>query len=588
MTTTSTPSSAATAASAAPAGPDGIARLHAFDGLFLRAEHLDRLQSYTQELTRALGQAGGMGVVHGYGLTLDAAQRTLNVGGGLAFAPNGQPLRMTTATSVKLDTFTADNGAWVIELAARDEPFGDETVFGALCEDPCDGADASTRPYIAERVEVRLHRFSPSDEPNATASERRSRVASAWFAAERFEAGALVVAASDQNRGRNGNFGVAAWSAPTGLPGSEVPKEFAEPDVVPIGVLLRVEEAWVVDPWIARRDRIDTPPRRVWEGRLGMRPWDVFVAQVLQFQVQLAEEWPSAAATFTGIAARMLSIKELDEALKTLRAGRRAGVTTLVSSVSDRLKGKIAQAGTGRGTLADLGFVELPPAGFLPLPTGEGWVGMSVEEKVRGLFGEQVELRFCACRPDTVAHAVEEAQHLDRIPLTGEGPRPKVDILVPTDSGSWGGAGYGWVAFHRRRDRDCRVEEVEDPKDLVDVYVHHTFEVDELRDALLEGQRPDPLPRPLTVPFPVDGWALPAADLQAVVDQATANKRRVEVVGLTDSEQRARLVWVRATLLVNRFLPGVDPPPITAFTAVTTLDSHEEIHIIAQDRSVEK
>jgi hypothetical protein len=42
-------------------------------------------------------------------------------------------------------------------------------------------------------------------------------------------------------------------------------------------------------------------------------------------------------------------------------------------------------------------------------------------------------------------------------------------------------------------------------------------------------------------------------------------------------------------LLVNRFLPGVDPPPITAFTAVTKLlSSREEVHIIAQEPFVEK
>src|SRR4029453_8060764 len=115
-----------------------------------------QLQSYTQELTRALGQAGGMGVVHGYGLSLSTAQGRLEGGGGLAFAPNGQPLRMTSSVSVKLDDFTAERGAWVIELAAREERFGDETVFGALCEDPCDGGDGSTRPYVAELVEVRL------------------------------------------------------------------------------------------------------------------------------------------------------------------------------------------------------------------------------------------------------------------------------------------------------------------------------------------------------------------------------------------------------------------------------------------------
>jgi hypothetical protein len=581
MTTTSTSGSSsgpAPGASAAASPGGGIVRLNPFDGLFLRAEHLEALQAYARELTHALGQAGGTGVVHGYRVTLSPVDRKLNVSAGLAFDPDGRPLRMTTPTSVKLDDFTAAGGAWVIELVARDDPFGDETVFGALCEDPCDRADGSTRPYVAELVEVRLHRFAPGATGGSKPTERRSRVAAAWFAAERYEAGALVVAASQQNPGRDGNFSVDAWSAPTGLPRSEIPGGFAEPGTVPIGVLLRVEDAWVVDTWIARRDRIDTPPRRAWEGRLGMRPWDVFIAQVLQFQVQLAEEWPRAAVTLAGLGSRLLAIEELDEALETLRSGRRGGVSKLVSSASERLKGRVVPAAGGVGTLLDLGFVELPPAGFLPLPNGEGWAGMSVEEKVTVLFGSSVELRFCACRPDTVAHAVEEAQHLDRIPLTGGEPKPEVDILVPTDSGSWSGSGYQWVAFHRRRDRDCRSETV---RDLVDVYLHTASDAESLLEGLRRGHRPETLPTPLTVRYPVGGWALPEADVQRVVDEATARPRSVSVVGLTESEQRTRLIWVRAALLVNKFVEGVNPVPTMAFTAVTDLPSHEEIHVLA-------
>jgi hypothetical protein len=577
MTTTSTPGSQSGPATVASSG-GGIVRLNPFDGLFLRAEHLEALQAYARELTHVLGQAGGTGVVHGYGVTLSAVDRTLNVSAGLAFDPDGRPLRMTTPTSVKLDEFTAAGGAWVIELAAKDDPFGDETVFGALCEDPCDGADGSTRPYVAELVEVRLHRFDPGAAGGAKPTERRSRVAAAWFAAERSEAGALVVAASQQNQGRDGNFSADAWSMPTGLPRSEIPSGFAQPGTVPIGVLLRIEDAWVVDTWIARRDRIDTPPRRAWEGRLGLRPWDVFVAQVLQFQVQLAEEWPRAAATLAGLADRLLAIEELDDALKTLRAGLRGGVTQKVTSATERLKGQVTPAAGGVGRLLDLGFVELPPAGFLPLPEGEGWDGMSVEQKVDALFSSSVELRFCACRPDVVAHAFEEAQHLDRIPLGGGEPKPKVDILVPTDSGSWSGPSYNWVAFHRRRDRDCRTETVHD---LVDVYVHTASDALSLLDGLRQGQRPATLPTPLTVRYPIGGWALPAAEIQRVVDEATARPEEVSVVGLTESEQRARLIWIRAVLLVNKFIEGVNPGPTNAFTAVTDLPAREEIHVLA-------
>jgi hypothetical protein len=585
MTTTSTSGSAARAVSAAKPDPDGITRLHPYDGLFLRAEHLDRLQSYTRALTWALGQAGGMGVVYGYGVRRDS-KLTLSVDGGLAFLATGQPLRMITAASVKLNELTEANGAWVIELAASEERFGDDTVFGALCEDPCEGAGASTQPYVAERVKVQLHPFFVAKEETETANERRSRVARAWFKAERREAGALVVADSARNPDGNGDFSAAAWTSPTGPPGFKVPSELSERDTVPIGVLLRVGDDWDVDTWIARRDRIDTPPRRAWEGRLGMRPWDVFVAQVLQFQVHLAEVWPEAMALFASIGDRRLAIKDVDQALEILGKRRTGGVIALLQAARDRLEGKLVRAAGEVGTLRDIGFVELPPAGFLPLPQGDGWADMSDEAKIKKLMGDSVELRFCACQLDAVAHAVDEAQHLDRIPLDSMTAKPRVDILVPTDSGSWDGARYGWIAFHRRRDLDCPVEEVEDPKDLVDVYVHVVTEPDDVVRRLLAGERETLPDNKRTVPYPVDGWVLPPANLQAAIDKDTAGLQEVRVVGLTrlGSEERTRLVWVRAVLLVSKFAGG--GPPITGVTvAAVKLPGHEEVHIIGQRKA---
>ncbi|HET6765709.1 MAG TPA: hypothetical protein VFH27_18645, partial [Longimicrobiaceae bacterium] len=51
------------------------------------------------------------------------------------------------------------------------------------------------------------------------------------------------------------------------------------------------------------------------------------------------------------------------------------------------------------------------------------------------LMGEGVDLRFCSVRPDYVAHALEEAQHLDRICLLAGVADPaqkqQVDVLVP-------------------------------------------------------------------------------------------------------------------------------------------------------------
>lgn len=51
------------------------------------------------------------------------------------------------------------------------------------------------------------------------------------------------------------------------------------------------------------------------------------------------------------------------------------------------------------------------------------------------MMGEGVNLRFCVCRPDYIAHALEEAQHMERISLIQglDNPlnKPDVEILVP-------------------------------------------------------------------------------------------------------------------------------------------------------------
>ena len=48
-------------------GAGGIVRLNAFDGLFLRAEHLNATQDYALALALALGTAGGGGPVSSRG-----------------------------------------------------------------------------------------------------------------------------------------------------------------------------------------------------------------------------------------------------------------------------------------------------------------------------------------------------------------------------------------------------------------------------------------------------------------------------------------------------------------------------------------
>jgi hypothetical protein len=78
------------------------------------------------------------------------------------------------------------------------------------------------------------------------------------------------------------------------------------------------------------------------------------------------------------------------------------------------------------------GIVETPSAGYLPVVPGES---ATVNAQVRQWMGEGVDLRFCVVRPDFVPHALEEAQHMERISLTQglDNPqaKPQVDVLVP-------------------------------------------------------------------------------------------------------------------------------------------------------------
>jgi len=120
------------------------------------------------------------------------------------------------------------------------------------------------------------------------------------------------------------------------------------------------------------------------------RPWPVFLAQVLQFQCQLAE----------------------------LGAGSQAGGE--------------AGAAPARGRLLDGGIVELPAAGYLPVDPG---AAASVRQQLQDQLGPGVDLRVCAVRRDQIAHELERAQHMTRISLLrgvdNPAGREEVDILVP-------------------------------------------------------------------------------------------------------------------------------------------------------------
>lgn len=460
-----------------PAGTP-LTRLNYFDGKFLRASDLKAEQEYLRQLVRQSNQAGGPGVAYGYDVTLGDGD-TLDIGPGLAIDAQGRALLLPKETSINIqelidksrapqNLFSASqiqsdggfgpcqlSGAtptvsplaasdlFVITISLAEALCGEEDVFGNLCEEAC--VTSADRPFAVEGVTVRavpLALQTPLPNSKAfplTGLHLRSRVASAYFEDERRRVAGLISKSGLEQ---------AAWclgaDAETG-------------DGVPIGVIAREGSGTIfLDPWIARRERIDAPAKRYWQWRMMMRPWDVFLAQVLQFQCQLhdlyknlptpgggADPCVGARGAISEAAATIAELKQfyetvterfttlqtpLDEAI-TFKGGV-SRLTTLNTKLL-AVESALAIAPQDR-LLINGGIVELPSAGYLPVTPS---AGLTVNQQARQIMGEGVDLRFCVTSPDYVAHALEEAQHMERISLLQglDNPqnKPRVDILVP-------------------------------------------------------------------------------------------------------------------------------------------------------------
>ena len=434
----------------AAAVDSGICRLQPSDGLFLQAAHLERMQDFARELALSIGVAAGAGVVHGYqaglsetkagttsGTTSGTTCRTiLTVGPGLAIDPSGRPLRSKSAVELPLDNLAVENDRFWIVQVMKGEPHlsGSENVYGNLCDDPC--SSATIQPWADEGVIVQIvtDSFAGLSTVNPPAL-RRNWLASHYFERERANGDPWLVPGAD------GPTLSKPWSDGTPEPA---------PAAVPIAVLLHLPpQLWVLDVWTARRDMSAAPPQPAWQSRLGMRPWNIFIAQVLQFQAQSADR--AAAATMqapaTEAGANIVKLIEeavsayndtdvkppkLGEALAALQGAEPAPVTETAP------------------TLPQQGFAELPPAGFLPDPAGE----KDPARYYTQLFGGSVDVRVCPSSADYALRAVEHAQHLDRIPLDQSKNRPKVDVLLPTelaDLPALRTSQYGWAAYVRHR-----------------------------------------------------------------------------------------------------------------------------------------
>lgn len=456
-------------------GSTPLTRLNYFDGKFLRASDLKAEQDYLRHLVNQSNQAGGSGVVHGFNVTL-AGGDTLAIGPGLAIDPEGRVLLLPQGSQIVIqelidksrdleklfgkpdvktsDSFapceiagetppvntTSPNSLYLIVISSAEALCGEEDVYGKLCEEAC--ATSTDRPLAVEGLIVRaIPLVLKTPLPNSPAAlpsqlNFRSRVASAYFEDERDLLASLISAEGLKQ---------ATWCQGANA---------AADGGVPIGVLARGGGTTIfLDPWIARRELIDTSPRRYWQWRMMMRPWDVFLAQILQFQCQLRDLFknlpnPGVEVDPCGGARDLLSdakaaIQELQKYYEATSGRLAEGNRDLISFeggskrlilLNSKLEDmhKALSAVPADRWLINGGIVELPSAGYLPVVPG---VGSTINQQVRKMMGEGVDLRFCIVRPDYVAHALEEVQHMERISLTAglDDPKKKqeVDILVP-------------------------------------------------------------------------------------------------------------------------------------------------------------
>ncbi len=446
-----------------------LRRLNYFDGKFLRAADLQREQQYLRTLVQVSNQSGAPGVAYGYDLSLGSGD-TLQIGCGLAFDASGRVILLCDLASVSISELIdasrqrlilsksvrsgssafgdcvqmtespTRNGSgapdlYLLTVGYAEELCGTEDVYGKLCAEAC--VTSTDRPYWVEGVVVRvvpLVLTTPliMSKVPLTQTHLRSRVASAYFQDERLWTASLISKAGLET---------AIWCA-----GADA----AAGRDVPIGVLARAGSITVfLDAWTARRERIDAPAKRYWQWRMAMRPWDVFMAQVLQFQCQLHDLFDNLPAptskynpcqtNYSLVQEAAGAMKDFTRFYKEVSANlEKIQVAPLTNGLAglERLSEKLDNAPainlSQNQVLIQGGIVELPSAGYLPVtPSSE----VSVNEQVEQLMGDGVDLRFCIVRPDYVAHALEEAQHMERISLlTGlDDPTNKqqVDILVP-------------------------------------------------------------------------------------------------------------------------------------------------------------
>lgn len=444
-----------------------LTRLNFFDGLFLRAELLRREQDGLRNLVFQSNLADGSGIAFGLDASVDGDDIT--VGPGLAIDGHGRVVLLNEPAHAELsdllgagqprgkegasrsgrfepcvDVPEAPRGGvsgatayYAVVLRHAESHCGWEEVRGRACEDACDAS--MERPYIVESARIGLCPLTlraplPSSQAVVLGEHHlRSRVASAYFADEWEQGRPLIYAA-----GLRSTVWCSGAVAVEGMCGGDVPVAL---------VAVRAGAKVFLDPWTVRRERMEPPPRRSWAGRMRMRPWDVYLAQALQFQCQLGELLAGVkddgtplpidpcrdthdllGETLTVIDALQRGVREVEQPAPLAMVGGVKGLADLSQRVRDALVVRHAS----RRILVDGGIVELPPAGWLPI---EPQAASPLSQQVADLLGPGLDLRFCAVRADQAAGEFESCQHLERISLLrgldDPARREPVDILVP-------------------------------------------------------------------------------------------------------------------------------------------------------------
>lgn len=492
---------------------DGFRALNPVDGLFLTAEHLDAMQNYARSLTVALATATGPGVVHGLGVTLDVASNAdtpaIVVSPGLAITPHGQPLQLSSSMRIplkgNLTGLAPSDGFWRIELHPASRTSGSAPVYGSLCNDGCaDGSGAAIQPWRDEGVEIQ---FVPDTMKGLdgvlSLRRRRNWLASAYFERERSRGGPWLTPTTD---GRSvASLDSQDWDDGTPLPPADTG--------VPLAVLQPIGDGRVVlDMWTARR-LVDGPQTsNTWRNRLAMRPWSIFLAQILQFQDELAWRPDPTSTDESAIVAKVVGGSSVSDSAATRAAQQQVAkyarvliasckpsnplwrwppVQNLASALEDASAALAIdtedEQPPANAAVPDLSwkaegprpnpqFGELPPAGYLSANERQDDEALIRDLESRLFGGQRVSLRIRRMRADQIADEVLTAQHRDRIPLSENmtGLQPQVDICVPSDSADKAElnvAGYGWVAFVRRGPGATSHEEPAPPTEPVTVYL---------------------------------------------------------------------------------------------------------------------